>query len=115
MITKERLISVLREQLPEFPLNDDWIPDVLGYPIINDVARFICDRAQGKCIDELTRAVSLLDMLWREGDPYIKGLVHECLDTLLSCNELALVEQHLSSELRTISSKMKTNQKGTMS
>lgn len=61
-ITRDNLIDRLQNSVPDFSINPDWRDGTLGYPITNDLARFICDRAG---IEEFEPSVSVMaQQLW---------------------------------------------------
>jgi hypothetical protein len=83
-MTKETFVNALRSAVPDFEMDAEWSNDDLGFPIINDFARYICATA---AIDpeDVENAVHFLEKCLNEGDSYIRDLVHECLETLSSC------------------------------
>jgi hypothetical protein len=94
-ITKDTLIKTLQAEVPSFVIDPDWIEEALSYPIINDFARYICQEAdiafyihEADSYDEVKKALRFLEMGLEAQDPYMRDLVHECLETLLSCNRI---------------------------
>jgi hypothetical protein len=104
LITKDNFLTVLRDQLPQF--NSDWATENIGYLIINDLARYVCSEACAYEEIEVSKAITLLDTLQKEGDSYIKDLVYECLESLTSCERYAEIKKHFTAELSAISQKV---------
>lgn len=93
-MTKDTFIQSLRGSVPRFEINSEWAAESLCYPIINDLARHICSQAE--CGNEETKsALDFLERCLKEGDPYIRDLVHECLETLVSCNRIPQIKMLL--------------------
>lgn len=84
-ITGNNLIDSLRRMVPGFTINPDWVGDNLAYPIINDLARYVCDQASLKEFDKVRHGLQFLEAGLERGDSYVHDLVHESLETLLSC------------------------------
>jgi hypothetical protein len=83
-MTRETFVNDLRSAVPEFEIDVLWAEDNLGFPIINDFARYTCETA---AIDpkDVENALHFLEKCMKEGDSYIHDLVHECLESLSSC------------------------------
>ena len=93
-ITRANLIESLRVLVPKFEVNPDWLKDELGYPIINDLARYICDQAKLEDLDEVRSGLAFLEMSLESGDSYIHDLVLESLETLISCDEIGSIKSY---------------------
>jgi hypothetical protein len=91
-ITRNNLVERLQSTVPDFAINPDWLDGVLGYPIMNDLARFICDRAGADDFEQVRRAIRFLEMGIEEGDEYVRDLILEALETLAECPQLAAVQ-----------------------
>ena len=98
-ITKHTLIKGLKDEVPGFVIDPDSAEDGLGYPIINDLARYICQEADvaywtsdASGSDEVKRAILFLERCLERGDQYVRDLVHECLDTLRSCSRITQIQ-----------------------
>ena len=59
-ITRDNLIERLQNTVPDFSINPDWRDGTLGYPITNDLARFICDRAGIEEFEQVRTAIRFL-------------------------------------------------------
>jgi hypothetical protein len=90
-ITRDNLIEQLHNKIPDFSINPDWRHGVLGYPIINDLARFVCERAEIKDFEQVRKAVGFLEMGLATGDEYVRDLVSEALETLAGCEYVPTV------------------------
>ena len=93
-VTKETLVDSLRAALPDFEIKSEWADDGLDYPIFNDLARYICDRAELKDFDEIRKCLAFLELSLRGEDSYVHDLVLECLETLFSCSGIDSIKQH---------------------
>lgn len=91
-ITRASLISSLRAEVPEFKVNPEWVDDQLGYPIVNDLARYICEQAGLQDFAQVNRGLSFMEKCLVEGDTYSRDLVLEGLETLLSCRNVAAIK-----------------------
>ena len=58
---KESVLQELQNSVPEFHLNPDWVEEPLGFPAINDFARFICSEADASQWDEVRKSVQVLE------------------------------------------------------
>jgi len=95
-ITGKTLLRDLQSGFPRFKIKPDWInPDgsILGHPVINDFARFICDTSHADA-DEVERALSFLESAVTSKDEYIRDLAWECLETLESCENFDNIHIH---------------------
>lgn len=102
-LTKYSLIATLRNHLPAFSINQDWIEASLGYPIINDLARYLCEEALCGNYDEVKRGLDFLRLCAKGGDSYTRDLVHECLDTLFSsCDQIAEMQIRFGAEIEAL-------------
>ena len=102
-ITRNNLVERLQSTVPDFLINPDWLDDVLGYPIMNDLARFICDRAGADDFAQVGSALRFLEMGIEEGDEYVRDLVLEALETLAACPHLAAVQAYFGPRLLDVS------------
>ena len=102
-VTKETLIDSLRTALPGFEINSEFAEDGLGYPIFNDLARYVCDQAQVGDFDEVKDSLAFLELSLQGGDAYIHDLVLECLETLVSCKEIGSIKQHFGARVEDLS------------
>jgi hypothetical protein len=99
-VTRENLITLLRIALPEFQIEPEWAEEQLGYPIINNLARHICDHAGRADFDEVRRGLAFLEVSLQHGDPYIRDLVLEGLETMASHREIESVKQYFGPRVR---------------
>lgn len=88
-LTRTNFISILHEHVPNLDLDPAWVEQQLGYPLINDLARYICQRAELGAPAEIDSALRFLDLCSQSGDSYLRDLVIECLETLLACDSIA--------------------------
>ena len=91
-ITRSNLIDSLRLIVPGFEISPDWLEDDLGYPIVNDLARYICDHALIADFDQVRNGLAFLESGLEIGDSYVHDLVHESLETLLSCERVGVIK-----------------------
>ena len=91
-ITSSNLLLSLRRIVPGFEINPDWEEDGLGYPIINDLARYIGDQARLGQFDKVREGLAFLESGLELGDSYIHDLVHESLETFLSYDCIDMIE-----------------------
>jgi hypothetical protein len=98
-ITRDNLIERLQSAIPDFAINPDWRDGALGYPIINDLARFICDRAGVNEFEQVKNAVRFLEMGAETGDEYVRDLVSEALETLATCQHVPAVQSYFGPRL----------------
>ena len=93
-ITSSNLLVALRRIVPDFAINPDWEEDSLGYPLINDLARYIGDQARLGQFDKVRDGLAFLEAGLESGDSYIKDLVHEGLETLLSSDNITAIKAY---------------------
>lgn len=94
-ISHEEVFPILAEALPEFTAShQDWVEDRLSYPFINDMVRFVCDRAFPEFDSVLKRFAALLEQLLSGGDERVRWLVKDALEGLWSSEVRALVASH---------------------
>jgi len=98
-ITRDNLIERLQKTVPDFSINPDWRDDNLGCPIINDLARFICDRAGRKDLQQVRTGVEFLEMGLECGDEYVRDLVAEALEILAACRRVPAVQPYFGPRL----------------
>jgi hypothetical protein len=91
-ITRDNLIEWLHNSVPDFAINPDWRDGTLGYPIMNDLARFICDRAGTEEFEQVTSAVRFLEAGLEIGDEYVRDVISEALETLAACDHITAVQ-----------------------
>jgi len=82
LITRESLISELRQGVPNFKLDEEWAENSLSYLIINDFARYIIEQADWGDNDELKESLHFLERCISDGDPGVHDLAHECVESL---------------------------------
>jgi hypothetical protein len=88
------VFPVLAGALPEFrPAAEDW-EDRLSYPFINDMVRFVSDRAYPEYEDLMSQFSTLLEKLISTGDQDVRDLAHEALDTLWGREEKDFVSRY---------------------
>ncbi|HTD23116.1 MAG TPA: hypothetical protein VK738_10710 [Terriglobales bacterium] len=93
-INKDTLIMELQSAITGFVIDPEWIPDNLGYLIINDLARYMCDQAFLSDWEELKKGMDFLERSLEGGDSYMRDLVHECLETFLSCDHVGEIKKY---------------------
>jgi hypothetical protein len=98
-ITHRNLVEQLQSTVPDFSINPDWLEGVLGYPIINDLARFICDRAEVGDFEQVRSAMRFFEMGIEDGDEYVRDLVLEALETLSACQHIPAVRKYFGPRL----------------
>ena len=98
-ITRDNLIERLQNTVPDFAINPEWRDDNLGYPIMNDLARFICDRAGMEDFEQVRSGVGFLEMGLEGGDEYVRDLVSEALETLAACKHVPAVQGYFGPRL----------------
>jgi len=102
-ITRNNLVARLQSTVPDFAINPEWLDDVLGYPIMNDLARFICDRAEVDDFEQVRSAIRFLEMGVEGEDEYVRDLILEALETLAVCPQLAAVQAYFGPRLLDLS------------
>jgi hypothetical protein len=70
-ITRNNLLDSLRRMAPGFQINPDLKEDSLGYPIVNDLARYICDQAGLDEFDKVRNGLEFLEVGLKLGDSYV--------------------------------------------
>jgi hypothetical protein len=98
-ITRDNLIERLQNTVPDFSIDLDWRDGTLGYPITNDLARFICDRAGIEEFEQVRTAIRFLEMELENGDEYVRDLVSEALETLAGCQHVHAVQAYFGPRL----------------
>jgi hypothetical protein len=91
-ITKDTLVRALQSMIPEFKITPEWTgPEgELGYLIMSDLGRYLCEQASYSDYEELQRGINFLEVCLENGDVYIRDIVRECLETLYnSCEHIA--------------------------
>ena len=102
IINKETMIEELRDAVPEFVIDPDWVPQKLGYLIFNDLAQYLCEQAQFSDWKAAKQGMDFLERSLEGGDPYMRDLVHEVLETLLSCDQVSEVKQNFGPRTRVL-------------
>jgi len=97
-MTRESVLQKLQQSVPEFRLNPEWIEESLGFPAINDFARFICSEAEASQWDEVRKSILFLERALIEGDSYVRDLVFECLETLDSCQSIEALKEYFGTK-----------------
>jgi hypothetical protein len=78
----EEVFQVLAEALPDFEPTREGLEDGLSHPFLNDMVRFVCDRAYPE-YDALKYQFAVLsERLISEGDNRVHDLAHDTLDGL---------------------------------
>jgi hypothetical protein len=79
------VFPVLANALPEFsPSSEDW-EDCLSYPFLNEMVRFVCDRAYLGIPEYeplMQQFAALFERLISEGDSNVHDLAHDALETV---------------------------------
>ena len=76
------VFDILAEAMPECPPEPgDW-EDRLSYIYINNLVRYVCDRAYLDFEPLLKQFAALMERLYTEGDEPVCDLAHEALDSL---------------------------------
>ena len=101
-MTKETILSELQRAIPHFRVNPEWLEDGLGYPAINDFARFICSEADTLGWDEVDASMAFLERALSDGDSYVRDLVLECVETIDSCESINLLKDHFGTGVRAL-------------
>jgi hypothetical protein len=99
-MTRNTIFEEVEKCLPQFRINAEWIKDKLGYPLINDLARHICEAAVDCRSEQVREGMAFLERAVGEGDDYVRDLVWEGIETLVSC-ESATVIRHYCGPLTT--------------
>jgi hypothetical protein len=99
-ITSANLIESLRLVVPKFEIDPLWLEDNLGYLIINDLGRYICEQAKLGDFDEVRSGLAFLEMSMESGDSYMHDLVHESLETLTSCHDIGSIRSYFGPRVR---------------
>lgn len=94
IINKETMIEELRGAVPELVIDPDWMADKLGYLIFNDLARYFCEQAQFSDWKVVKQGMDFLERSLEGQDPYMRDLVHEVLEILLSCDQVSEMKQY---------------------
>jgi hypothetical protein len=108
-ITRQTLVSALQSMLPNFKIAPDWTGDPggdLGYPIINDLGRYMCQQAGYGDDEEVARGLDFLEACLKDGDSYIQDLITECLETLSSCEYLPVILSRFGAKTRAVWEKL---------
>ncbi len=93
-ISRDTMIAELRAAVPGFTIDADWVPDNLGYLIVSDLARYICDQALLSDWEEVKKGTGFLEKSLEGGDSYMRDVVHEFLEALLSCPHAGEIKQY---------------------
>ncbi len=101
MISYEQVFPTLAEALPDFTASrQDWVEDQLSYPFVNDMVRFVCDRAYPEFDPMISQFAALLERLLSHGDERVHELVHDALEGLWSSDAPAIVTSHFGPKTR---------------
>jgi hypothetical protein len=92
-MNRETFIQALVSAVPGFKPDSDWVAESLCYPVVNDLARYVCEEAD-RDGDGVESALKFLETALSQGDLYIRDLVHECFDTLDSCGKISEIKKH---------------------
>jgi len=93
-INKDTLLNELNSAVPDFVIDSDWAQDKLGYLIISDLARYLCEQAELSEWKIVKQGMDFLERSLEAGDPYMHDLVHEALEVFLSCSEVGEMKKH---------------------
>ncbi len=104
-ISNATIISELLKRVPEFHPNGDDVREGLTYPIINDLGRYICEKASARSHDEVKKAIDGLETLLAEGEESLTRLVGDCLWGLLECPEISDIAAFFGPRLRQLQNK----------
>ena len=85
--------------MPEFNPDPLWEEEQLSYPIINDLARYICEQATIEDFQKVDQGLQFLDASLKSGDEQMRPLVIEALETLFSCPAIAKIKERFSPEV----------------
>jgi|HubBroStandDraft_2_1064218.scaffolds.fasta_scaffold1687253_1 hypothetical protein len=86
------VFPVLAEALPDFkPDNEN---DGLCYLFLNDMVRWVCDRAYPEFERQMEEFATLFEKLLTEGDSDIRDLTQDALETLWDHEEREVVASH---------------------
>jgi hypothetical protein len=94
---------ILAEAIPECPpAPEDW-EDQLSYIYINDLVRYVCDRAYVEFEPLHTHFAALLEKLYTEGDESVHDLAHDALETVWEHREAGtFVAQYFGPKTREV-------------
>jgi hypothetical protein len=102
-ITVDNVFSVLVEAMPEFKPNE--VNDGLSYPYLNDMVRFVSNRAYPEYELLLRQFAALIERLLTEGDEQVCWLAEDGLDTLCGHEDAAerdMVASHFGTTSRVL-------------
>ena len=81
------VFDVLVEAMPECPPDPGDLEDRLSYLYINQLARYVCNRADLDYEPLLKRFGALIERLFVGGDETVQGLAYEALQTVWEHHE----------------------------
>src|SRR6266702_784117 len=93
-IAFQDVFPVLAEALDDFKASEEDWEDRLSYPFLNDMVRFVSDRAYPGYEPLMRHFAALLEKLIEEGDRDVRDLVHDGLETLWEKTEREFVAQY---------------------
>jgi len=103
IVYRDTLISSLSTSIPEFDIDPDWIEGPLGYPLINDLARFALKQIATGNTNAIERIGAFLEGALQSEDGYLEDLVLEFLDNLRTCDKaVAVIAPHFGQQTRSL-------------
>ena len=93
-ISNENFIAMIREAVPQFAVDAEWVKSNFTYLVVNDLARYICENASDCNTDEVKKSLHFLEACLEEGEPFLRDLIHEGLETLVSCKGIAEIKEN---------------------
>jgi hypothetical protein len=112
IMTVDGVLADLQEAVPEFVLDPEWQRDNLTYLAFGDFARFICSESEvlqyvhtdveAQQFSKVSPSLAFLERALRDGDPEVRNLVAECVETIESCDWIEALRKHYGSRLQSI-------------
>ena len=93
------VISEIRWRVPFFQPTPEWVEDNLTYPVIGDLALYICACQQQGIYDEMQQGLNCLEFILGSGYSDAHSLVLDCLEGLRECASHSEIRAELPSEL----------------
>lgn len=91
-ISTALMVERLKQSVPGFVPDAADVKEELSYPIINDLGRYICARAERSAWSEVERAVQFLEGLLATDELDLQQLVGDCLWGLSECPSIARIK-----------------------
>ena len=107
-ITLDTAVAELQRAVPGCPLDPEWTSEGLTYTAFADFARFICSEAEvlqyvdseaeASQLSQVQTSMAFLERALRDGDQDVRDLVHDCIESLVTCEWVDHIKNYFGPE-----------------